>query len=115
MNSTNAYAAQVVKNPPVNGGDITNSGPIPGWQRGSGGGNDTSLQYSFLENPMDRGGWWATVHEVAKTERLNNNKLYKAACPWTPKQLSLPTFLRYAVKFSDSRPEAIKESFLSHP
>ena len=67
MNSTNAYAAQVVKNPPVNGGDITNSGPIPGWQRGSGGGNDTSLQYSFLENPMDRGGWWATVHEVAKS------------------------------------------------
>ena len=64
---------------------------------------------------MDRGAWWAIVHETAKeldtTERLNNKQLYKAACPWTPKQLSLPEVLKHPVKFSDSRPEAIKESF----
>ena len=111
--STHGFpGGSAVKNPPADAGD---TGSIPGSGRSPGGGNGSPLQYSCLENPMDRGGWWATVHEVAKTERLNNNKLYKAACPWTPKQLSLPTFLRYAVKFSDSRPEAIKESFLSHP
>ena len=40
--------------------------------------NGNALQYSCLENPMDRGVWWATVHEVIKesdmTEQLNNNK-----------------------------------------
>lgn len=41
-------------------------------------------------------------------------QLYKAVCPWTPKQLPLPAFLKHPVKLSDSRPEAIKESFLSH-
>ena len=44
-----------------------------------------------------------------------NNKLYKAVCPWTPKQLPLPAFLKHSVKFSDSRPEAIKESFFPLP
>ena len=32
-------------------------------------GNDTPLQYSYLENPMDRGAWWAAVHEVSKSRR----------------------------------------------
>ena len=40
---------------------------IPGWGRSPGEGNDNSLQYSCLENPMDGGAWWATVHEVAKS------------------------------------------------
>ena len=64
MNSTNAFAAQVVKNPPADAGD---TGSIPGSGRSLGGGNGSPLQYSCLENPMDRGGWWATVHEVAKS------------------------------------------------
>ena len=49
-----------------NAGDL---GLIPGWGRSPGEGNDNPLQYSFLENPMDRGAWWATVHGVAKSQK----------------------------------------------
>ena len=52
-----------VKNPPANAGD---TGSIPGWGRTPGEGNGNPLQYSCLENPMDRGAWRATVHGVAK-------------------------------------------------
>ena len=45
-----------------------NAGSIPGSGRSSGGGHSSLLQYSCLENPMDRGAWWATVHEVAKSQ-----------------------------------------------
>ena len=41
-----------------------------GWGRSSGEGNGNPLQYSCLENPMDRGVWWATVHWVAKGQTL---------------------------------------------
>ena len=41
---------------------------IPGWGRSLGEGNGNPLQYSCLENPMDRGAWWATVHGVAKSQ-----------------------------------------------
>ena len=57
----------VVKNPPANAGDIRNVGSIPGLGRFPGGGNGNPLQYSCLGNPMDRGAWWATVHETAKS------------------------------------------------
>ena len=56
----------VVKNPPGNAGD---AGLIPGWGRCPGEGNGNPLQYSCLENPMDGGAWWATVHGVAKSRR----------------------------------------------
>ena len=56
----------VVKNPPANAGDIKDVGSIPGLGRSSGGGRGNPLQYSFLENPMDRGAWWPTVHGAAK-------------------------------------------------
>ena len=42
-------------------------GSVPGWGRSPGEGNGDPLQYSCLENPMDRGAWWATVHGVAKS------------------------------------------------
>ena len=57
----------VVKNPPDNAGDVKDAGSIPGWGRSPGEGNEFSLQYSCLENPMDRGAWWATVHSVTKS------------------------------------------------
>ena len=59
--------ALVVKNPPANAGDIRDEGSIPGSGRSPGGGRGNPLQYSCLENPMDRGAWWATVHGVAKS------------------------------------------------
>ena len=44
------------------------AGSIPGSERALGGGNGNSLQHSCLENPMDRGAWWATVHSVTKSQ-----------------------------------------------
>ena len=62
-----SQVALVVKNPPAKAGDIRDAGSIPGSGRSSGGGNGNPLQYSCLENPMDRGAWWATVHSVSKS------------------------------------------------
>ena len=56
----------VVKNPPANAGDSRDMGSIPRSRRSPGGGHGTPLQYSCLENPMDRGAWWATVHGVLR-------------------------------------------------
>ena len=56
----------VVKNPPDNAGGTRDSGLIPGLGRYPGGGNGNLLQYSSLENFMNRGAWWATVYGVAK-------------------------------------------------
>ena len=53
----------VVKNPPANAGDAC---WIPRSGRSPGEGNDNPLQYSCLGNPMDRGVWWATVHEIPR-------------------------------------------------
>ena len=60
--------ALVVKNLPANAEDIKDLGSIPGSRRSPGGGHGNPLQYSCLENPMDRRAWQATVHRVAKTE-----------------------------------------------
>ena len=57
----------MVKNPPVNAGDIRDAGSIPGWRRSPAGRHGNPLQYSFCENPMDREAWQATVHKVAKS------------------------------------------------
>ena len=43
-------------------------GLIPGWGRSPGEGNGNPLQYSFLENPMDRGAWRATIHRVTESQ-----------------------------------------------
>ena len=59
--------ALVKKNPPANAEDIRDVGLIPRLGRSPGGGNGNPLQYSCLENPMDKGAWWATVHWVAKS------------------------------------------------
>ena len=56
--------AQVVRSPSANAGE-TDSDSVPGSGR-SGGGHGSPLQYSCVENPMDRGAWRATVHSVAK-------------------------------------------------
>ena len=62
-----SQAALVVKNPPANAGDLRDVGSIPGSGRSPGGGHINLLQCSCLENPMDRGAWWAAVQRVAKS------------------------------------------------
>ena len=68
--SLSLWSSQVVltvKNLPVNSGDIKDSGLTPGSGRYPGERNGNTLQYSYLENPMDRGAWRATVHGIAKS------------------------------------------------
>jgi len=63
-----SQVALVVKNLPVNAGDILDGGFSPWLGRSPGGGHSNPLQYSCLENTMDRGNWWATVHWVTKSQ-----------------------------------------------
>ena len=60
----------MVKNLPADAraGDIGDTGSIPGLGRSPGEGNGNPLQYSFLENPMDRGAWQVTVHGVTESD-----------------------------------------------
>ena len=62
-----SQVALTIKNMPANAGDIRDLGSIPGSGKSPGGGHSNPLQYSCLENPMDRGAWRARVHEVAKS------------------------------------------------
>ena len=75
--------SSLVKNPLR---DAEDSDSIPGWGRPPGEGNGNPLQYSCIENSMDRGAWWATVCEIAKgldmTERLNSNNINNNGLSW---------------------------------
>ena len=62
-----SLVVQRVKNLPANAGDTGDMGSIAESGRSSGGGNGNPLQDSCLENSMDRGAWWVTVHGVAKS------------------------------------------------
>ena len=57
----------VVKSPPANAGDARDTGSTPGSGRSPGAGNGNPLQYSCLENSMNRTAWQATVHGVARS------------------------------------------------
>ena len=63
-----SQVALLVKDLPANAGDIEDIGSIPGLERSPGGGHGNPLQYSCLENPMDRGAWQATVHGVTESD-----------------------------------------------
>ena len=71
ITSTDATQASqvtlVVKNPPANAGDLRDAGLIPGSGRSPGGDYGNPPQYSCLENSVDRGDWWATVHRISKS------------------------------------------------
>ena len=97
----------MVKNLPAKVGDAGDLGLIPGSGRSSGGGNGNPLQYFCLENPMDTGAWWATVHGVAKswtrlkqlsthahkenTKPLNLSFQYRAQLPVSKAKHPLPS------------------------
>ena len=58
----------MIKNPLANAGEVRDVGSIPGSGRSPGVGNDTPLQYSCLENSMDRGAWQATFQGAEKSQ-----------------------------------------------
>ena len=63
-----SQVALVVKNLPANAGDLRDLGLVPGSGRSPGEGNGNPLQYSCLENSMERGAWWATVPGLVKSQ-----------------------------------------------
>ena len=63
-----SQVALVVRNLPANAEAIRDTGLILGSGRSPGGGHGNPLQYSCMENPMDRGAWWATVHGVPESD-----------------------------------------------
>ena len=80
-----SQVALVVKNPLADAGDVRDVGLIPEWGRSPGGGHGNPLQYSCLENPMDKGAWWAAVHRVVKSwvwlKGLSTHALVRSKCP----------------------------------
>jgi len=62
----------VVKEWPANAGGLRHAGSIPGSGRSPGGEHGSPLQYSCLENPMERGAWWNTIHRVTKSQTQLN-------------------------------------------
>ena len=63
-----SHVVLVVKNLSANAGDLRDADLISGSGRSPGGGHGNPLQYSCLENPMDRGAWWATVYGASKSQ-----------------------------------------------
>ena len=67
MTSRVSQVTLMLKNLPANAGDVRDSDSIPGSGRFPGGEHGNALQYSCLENPMDRGAWWAILHRITKS------------------------------------------------
>ena len=88
----------VVKNSPANAGDVRDVGSIPGWGRYPRGGHGNPLQYSCLENPLNRGAWQATIHRFAESDMTEATE---HALLVTGKQ-SPSQGLRFIYKFSCS-------------
>ena len=98
--------AQLVKNLPTNAGASRDTGSIPGSRRFPGEGNGKPLQYSCLENPMNRGAFWATVHGGCKetdiTEQLilslslYNHEVFDLRFEWPS---AFPYFLQLKTEF----------------
>ena len=78
--------ALLVKSPPANAGDLRDPGSIPGLGRATGGEHGNPLQYSCLENPADRGAWWAMVRRVTLVGGTSLN------CPLKVSPLASPSW-----------------------
>jgi len=81
----------VVKNPCANAGGTGEVGYISVSRRSPGEGRENPLQYSCLENPMDRGAWWATVREVAESDMTEHTRTRGIKFEWSlPDHRKLP-------------------------
>ena len=96
-----SQVALVVKNLPANAGDVKGTGSIPGSERFPGGGNGSPPQYSCVENPMDRGAWWATIHRVTKSRtRLKQLSMYMSQSRWLKSHCSSSRFIDLRTSYS---------------
>ena len=94
----------MAKNPPAIAGDIRDAGSIPGLGRFPGEGHGNLLQYSCLENPMDRGAWWAIVHGAIKQKRKKEKNLCGSSQPVRSfRRAETPQKLGYYIFISSSR------------
>ena len=106
----------MVKNLPASTGDAGDVGSVPGVGRSLGEGHGYPLQYSCLENPMDRGAWWTTVYGVAKSQTQLSNRpcIYAWLLPfkmeieqlglWLPPSLEKSCCLPSSLFQSDAHP-----------
>ena len=83
------HVALVIKNPPGRAGDTREASSIPGTGRSPGEGNGNPLQYSCLENLMDREAWWATVHGVTKRRTQLSTHINEFLHPYCLYQVSM--------------------------
>ena len=74
----------VIKNLPANAGDLRDKGLIPGSGRSPGGGHGNPLQYGCLQNPTDRGTWWAVVRKVRKSGNMTEVTWHTTGIVGTP-------------------------------
>ena len=77
-----------------NAGDSGDTGSVPGLGTSPGGGSSNPLQYFCLENSMDRGAWWATVHEITKSQTLLSTHTVKSECELQIPVSSVQSFSR---------------------
>ena len=80
-----------VKNLTADAGNTGDAGSIPGSGRSPGGGNGNPIQYSCLENSIDRGAWWATVCGVSKS--------------WSPQSMGCTCTMNYSVSNTEESSE----------
>ena len=81
--------------PPANTGD---TGSIPGSGRSPGDGNGNPLRYTCLENPMERGAWWATVHGVTETDTMEPAHACAHTCLWKTRKKLVETKAKSCLK-----------------
>ena len=89
----------VVKNLLASAGDVRDTSSIPGLRRSPGGGHGNPLLYSGLENRMDRGAWWATVHRVTKSGK-GLKQLTTHACMYMWRKQVYGSLLYLILKFA---------------
>ena len=110
-NINDSLVAQLVKNPPAteeitcNAGDL---GSLPGFGRSPGGRHGNPLQYSCLENPMDRGAWWAIVREVTKSwtwlSDFHFHLIERGADPASVVMMTTRGQTRASLEYADTQP-----------
>ena len=103
MSSLGFPGGSVVKNLPDNAGDTGNAGSVSGLGWSPGVGNGNPLQYSCLENPMDRGAWQATVHGVAKSQTWLSTHANVFLAKKKMSILALCPFLNQIIWFLDTQ------------